>query len=127
MVQMAFEEGKIPMAFKRGILKLIPKPGSKGLRGIALLESIYKLLSMIIHIRLMDTVDFHDSVHGFRRHRGTSTAIINLKLQMQLAKREKSHYIWFSLTSKRLMIRWTGRGQFGCYKIMGWDKIRFDY
>ena len=77
------------MALKRGILKIIPKPGSKGIHGIAILESIYKLISMIIHIRLMDTVDFYDSVHGFRRHRGTSTAIINLKLQMQLEKREK--------------------------------------
>ena len=85
IIQLAFKEGIVPVALKRGILKLLPKPGSKGYRGIALLESIDKLISMIIHLRIMGTVELHESIHGFRRNRGTSTAIINLKLQIQLA------------------------------------------
>ena len=90
IIQIAFREGKVPATFKKGILKLIPKPGGKGFRGIALLESMYKLISMIIHKRMMSSVEFHESIHGFRTNRGTSTAIINIKLRMQLAKREKN-------------------------------------
>lgn len=34
-------------------------------RGIALLESMYKLISMIIHRQLKNAVKYHDFVHGF--------------------------------------------------------------
>ena len=44
---------------------------------------------MIIHRRLIHSIEFHDAIHGFRTKRGTSTAIINVKLIMQLAKRNK--------------------------------------
>jgi hypothetical protein len=44
---------------------------------------------MIIHKRLISSITFHDGKHGFRTERGTSTAIINIKLKMQLAKRNK--------------------------------------
>ena len=101
IVQIAFKEGTVPVALKRGILKLLPKPRSNGFRGIALLESIYKLISMIIHLRIMDTVEFHESIHGFRRHRGTATAIINLKLQVQLARREKKPLYMIFLDLKK--------------------------
>ena len=77
------------MAFKRGTLVHIPKAGSNDFRGIALLETIYKIISMIIHRRLIESIQFHDAIHGFRTERGTSTAIINIKLKMQLAKRRK--------------------------------------
>jgi hypothetical protein len=56
-------------------------------RGIALLEIIYKLVSSIINRRLASKIVFHDAVHGFRKGRGTGTAIIEIKLRMQLAKR----------------------------------------
>ena len=89
IIQIAFRTGEVPMAFKRGTLVLIPKAGSNDFRGIALLETIYKIVSMIIHKRLIESIQFHDSIHGFRTERGTSTAIINIKLKMQLAKRRK--------------------------------------
>jgi Reverse transcriptase (RNA-dependent DNA polymerase) len=89
IIKIAFRTGEVPMAFKRGTLVLIPKPGSNDFRGIALLETIYKIVSMIIHRRLIESIPFHDSIHGFRTERGTSTAIINIKLKMQLAKRKK--------------------------------------
>jgi hypothetical protein len=39
---------------------LIPKPENQGFRGIALLETIYRIISMIIHIRLTTTINLHD-------------------------------------------------------------------
>ena len=44
---------------------------------------------MIIHKRIIEKIKFHDSIHGFRTETGTSTAIINIKLKMQIAKRRK--------------------------------------
>ena len=89
IIKNAFQEGNVPTAFTQGTLVLIPKPGTSSFRGIALLETIYKLISMIIHRRLISSINFHDGIHGFRVGRGTSTAIINLKLRMQLARRKK--------------------------------------
>ena len=86
IIQIAFRVGNVPTAFTQGTLVLIPKPGTDNFRGIALLETIYKIVSMIIHRRLITSIDFHDGIHGFRVGRGTSTAIINIKLRMQLAK-----------------------------------------
>jgi retron-type reverse transcriptase len=77
----------MPQAFGNGILVLIPKP-DKSFRGIALLETAYKLISLIIHRRLTSTIQFHDSIHGFRKNHGTSTAIMNVKLLMQMTQRK---------------------------------------
>jgi hypothetical protein len=48
-----------------------------------LLESIYKLVSLIITRRLTDAIEFHDALHGFQGGRGTATATFELKLLMQ--------------------------------------------
>ena len=55
----------IPVAFANGILVLIPKSEPGKLRGIALLEVIYKLCLTIIHLRLQDGIEFHPGIHGF--------------------------------------------------------------
>jgi hypothetical protein len=36
----------------------------------------------------MGTIKFHEAIHGFRMEQGTGTAIMNVKLMMQLAKRD---------------------------------------
>ena len=56
---------------------------------------------MIIHRRLISSIDFHDGIHGFRVGRGTSTAIINIKLRMQLAKRRKDPLYYIFLDVKK--------------------------
>jgi len=87
LVNLVFAKGEIPSAFCNGILVLIPKTAQGEYRGIALLEIVYKLVSAIINRRLADAIQFHDAIHGFRAGRGTGTAIIEVKLLMQLAKR----------------------------------------
>ena len=78
-------EGEIPEAFYYGVLVIIPKDDKGGVRGIGLLETIHKLVSQIINIRLAEAVEFVDEVHGFRKKRGTFTAIGERKIGMQQA------------------------------------------
>ena len=84
IIKLAFEEGEIPKSFCNGILVLIPKSNPGEFRGIALLEVIYKLISSIINARLQHSIEFDDAVHGFRKKRGTGTAIMEAKMLMQL-------------------------------------------
>jgi hypothetical protein len=85
LVQEVFDGKAIPQEFSYEILCLIPKEDRGKYRGIALLDVVYKLISMIIHLRLQTVINFHPSLHGFRQHRGTGTCILEAKLQMQLA------------------------------------------
>jgi hypothetical protein len=83
-VKSIFETGQIPEEMTWSVLVLIPK-SSGGTRGIGLLDILWKVCSSIINTRLQDAILFHNSLHGFRKGRGTGTASLEAKLQMQLA------------------------------------------
>jgi exonuclease III len=82
--QNAFETGELPTELPWSVLVLIPK-GSGGCRMIGLLEICWKVISKIMDFRMKQGIGFDDSIHGFRAERGTSTANIEAKLQMQLS------------------------------------------
>ena len=84
LVQDAIGKGLIPSAFSIGTLVIIPKDDKGGVRGIGLLEVIHKLISQIINLRLGSCIQFLPEVHGFRRQRGTYTAIGEAKIRMQI-------------------------------------------
>jgi Reverse transcriptase (RNA-dependent DNA polymerase) len=67
---------------------LVPKPLYQGYHGIALLETLYKLVSMLIHGRLNTTIGLHESIHGLQTQRETGTAIMHVKLLMQQVQRD---------------------------------------
>lgn len=76
--------GYFPSKFKTAILKLIPKPNSDhsnpiNYRPISLLDVTGKTLEKIINKKLRDFLETHNlipnTLHGFRNHRGTDTAI----------------------------------------------------
>lgn len=92
LVQWCIATGEVPQSFKFGALVLIPKAEHGKYRGIALLESLYKLISGLINARVTSAVQFHDSVHGFRKGRSCSTAILEAKLEMQRARQEGQVY-----------------------------------
>ena len=92
LVQWCIRTGEVPQAFKYGALVLIPKPEQGKYRGIALLESVYKLISGLINHRVSAAVQFHDSIHGFRAGRSCSTAILEAKLEMQRARQAGKVY-----------------------------------
>ena len=83
IIQIAFKDGKFPNAFAYGVLVLIPKDDAGGVRGIGLLETLHKLISAIINMRLAKSINFCQAIHGFRRGRGCYTAIGETKLRIQ--------------------------------------------
>jgi hypothetical protein len=80
-----FETGTAPTAFSLGTLIIIPKDDKGGVRGIGLLESIHKLISAVINLRMGATIEFCPAVHGFRKNRGCFTVVGEAKLRMQRA------------------------------------------
>ena len=75
IIQIAFKDGEFLNAFKYGVLVLIPKDDAGGVRGIGLLETLHKLISAIINMRMAKSIKFCEAIHGFRRGRGCYTAI----------------------------------------------------
>jgi hypothetical protein len=103
LINKAFLGQDVPKAFGVGILVLIPKGVPDQYRKIALLEVIYKLISAIITKFINNSTNFHSSIHGFRRERGTGTAIIEMQLRMQLAQRTKEPFFMIFLVLKKRM------------------------
>ena len=85
IVRRSFELGDMPRAFFNGTLVIMPKDDVGGKRGLGLLETLHKLNSQITNLRMANAIIFSQDVHGFRRQRGTFTAIGEAKLRMQMA------------------------------------------
>ena len=79
-----FATGELPQCISWSFLAVIPKPDG-GTRGLGLLDILWKLVEAIIDTRVKRSVKLHDILHGFVPHRGTGTAIIEAKLQQELA------------------------------------------
>ena len=82
IVDTAFADGELPKALSLSTLVIIPKPAG-GVRGIGLLELIWKLIERIISNRLAAGIQFHDALHGFRKGRGCGTAILECRLEQE--------------------------------------------
>ena len=52
------------------------------------MEALYKLCSSVINRRIVWNADWHDGVHGFRRRRGCTMAIIKAKFLAEKARSE---------------------------------------
>jgi Reverse transcriptase (RNA-dependent DNA polymerase) len=76
--------GNVPARLAYATCVLLPKPDG-GVRGLGLLEICWKVIATILTQRFTHSIEFHDSLHGFRPARGTRTAIIEAKLFQQLA------------------------------------------
>ena len=83
LTQSIFEQGRVPRQMLWLIVVLIPK-GNGDFRGIGLLEPFWKVLEIVMDIRLQ-AIPLHDSLHGFTSGRGTGTATMEVKLAQQLA------------------------------------------
>ena len=95
MTQTAFRDGTLAEAAAWQTVVLIPK-GKGEFRGIGLVEVTWKIMTVILHRRLMTGIQLHDVLHGFREGRGTGTATLDAKLLQQLAAmREEVLYVIF--------------------------------
>ena len=65
------------------ILVLTPK-GNTDTRGIGLLESLWKVVEVIIDTFLRASVRLHNVLHGLSEGRGTGTTTLELKLAKEL-------------------------------------------
>ena len=99
-MQHIWDTGDIPTEMQWTILALLPKDGGRAYRGIGLVEHLQKVLDIICDTRIKSAVVFHDVLHGFRARRGTGTAIIEIKLAMELARIEQAplHINYLDLT-----------------------------
>ena len=89
LVQHMFTTGEIPEELMWSHLAILPKGGG-GFRGIGLLETLWKLVEIVIDNRVKAKVKLHDILHGFVSKRGTGTAILEAKLQQELASIEQA-------------------------------------
>jgi Reverse transcriptase (RNA-dependent DNA polymerase) len=71
----------MPKSATLSTLVLIPKSDG-GVRGIGLLESVWKVISMVIKKRIVASAAFDDALHGFRSKQGTGTAILKARLHL---------------------------------------------
>ena len=81
------------------IVVLIPK-GNDDFRGIGLLESFWKVLEIVLDIRLQ-AIPLHDSLHGFMSGRGTGAATMEIKLAQQLAYIEQESLFMVFINLKK--------------------------
>jgi hypothetical protein len=83
LLQAIWERGDIPQQMTWMIIVLLPKGGGD-YRGIGLLDPIWKVVEKVMVARL-SVIKLHDCLHGGLPCRGTGTAIMEVKLQQQLA------------------------------------------
>ena len=84
LVQHVFATGEVSTQMTWATVVLLPKSDG-GVRGIGLLDVVWKLVTSIIERRVSTAVTYHDALHGFRARHGMGTAIIEAKLFQQLA------------------------------------------
>ena len=75
MTQTAFREGKLAEEAMWQTVVLIPK-GKGGFKGIGLVEVTWKVVTVILHLRLTTGIKLHDALHGLREGRGTGTSTL---------------------------------------------------
>ena len=97
-INLTMSMGYFPIIFKDGMIILILKPGKdptkvSSYRPITLLEVPGKILENIINERVYEFAESDNKLHknqfGFRRNRGTETAIIKMYEQIALNQRHQ--------------------------------------
>ena len=63
---------------------MIHNRGGTNLRGIGLVEFLWKMISGVINIRISPSIQFHDALYGFRAGIGTGTSTLEAKLLQKL-------------------------------------------
>ena len=63
---------------------LIPK-GVGDYHGTGLVEVVWKVVAVILNLRVTSYISFHNVLHGFQAGRGMGTATLEAKLLQQLA------------------------------------------
>ena len=79
---------------------MIPK-GGRDYRIIGLMYMVWKVVAVILNCRNIDSITFHDFLHGLRAGCGTGTTTLEAKLLQKFsAIREKVLYMIFLVLHK---------------------------
>ena len=82
------------------MLVLIPK-GNADTREIRLLEVVWKVAEVVINTWIKSAAEFHDVLNGFRAGRGRGTAIMELKLDQELASVDQDPFFLVFLDPRK--------------------------
>ena len=76
--------------------------------GIGLVEVICKFIAIIVDWRLVDSIEFHNVLHGFRYQRGTGTAMLEEKMRQKIVDMRQAvlYYISLSLCKAHDAMDW---------------------
>jgi hypothetical protein len=85
LVQHVFRTGEIPTAMSYAVCVLLPKADG-GVRGLGLLEVVWKVIASILAERMNSTIKWHDRIHGFRAERGARDGQLALVDQVPVFK-----------------------------------------
>jgi hypothetical protein len=83
LMQATWESGTVPTQMSWMVIVLLPKVGGDYC-GIGLLEPMWKVVEKLM-VAQMSCLKLHDCLHGRLPHQGTGTAIMEVKLNQQLA------------------------------------------
>ena len=82
-MQTAFQDGALAEECTKNTVVVITK--DKGdLRGIGLIEVLWKAITIILKHRLTAAISFHATLHGFWSEKGTDTTALEYNLLQQL-------------------------------------------
>ena len=84
VIQVEFREGYILEDLTWKKMVLTPKGGGE-YRCIGMVETIWKVCTSIMNSRLQSSIVLYVVLHGYRQGRGTRIAIMEAKLEQQLA------------------------------------------
>ncbi len=83
LMQATWESGTMPTQMNWMVIVLLPKGGGD-YRGIGLLDPMWNVVEKIMVVQ-MSCLELHDCLHGGLPRRGMGTAIMEVKLNQQLA------------------------------------------
>ncbi len=118
LVQHAFQTGVVPTQARANTLVLIPKPEPGQVRGIGLLEPIWKLVSTIINQQLMQNITSMMTYMGSYLLERLVQHAWRPSWKHSLPSGAVDPCIKFSWTSARPTTHWTEPGQSSFYETM---------
>ena len=84
LIQAAFHEGHLTEKCTWQTVVLIPKGNGNDIRGIGLMDVLWKTMTGILNLHLSMAIQFHDKLHVFCIDRGIGTAPLDAELLQKL-------------------------------------------
>ena len=101
IIQEAFRGGELTAPCDWQMVVIIPNGGVTNFRGIVLVEVLWKAISNIINLRILSSIQFHDSLLAFAQGKEQVTPTSRLSYSSSSSSCGRRSYITYSLTCAR--------------------------